>query len=195
MHLLLTSISRMVAIAMLSLLAVPSMPPAMAFQMNEEMTRWIPVSEEVLAGMRGGFQRGLDGPFMSFGIERKVFVDESFASSTRLNIPDMKGLANLRDFNPLAGRDMKSVADLSDKRALSDHPSDTFTFVQSGPGDSIHTELSDLTPFMTVVQNRHDDRTIQAETVINATVEALSLSQSLDLGHALSQASIEAIRH
>jgi hypothetical protein len=195
MYLLWKSISRMIPIAMLSLLAVPSMPPAMAFQMNEDVRRWIPVSEAVLADMRGGFQRGPDGPFMSFGIERNVFLDEKLASSTRLNISDMTRLADLRNFNPLADREMKSVADPSDMRAFGDRPSDAFTFIHSGHGDSMHTSLSDLPPFMTAIQNSQDNRTIQSETVINAAVHALTWAQSLDLGNALSQASIEAIRH
>jgi hypothetical protein len=195
MHRLLKSISRMIAIAMLSLLSAPTMPPAMAFQRSDDMTQWIPVSEAVLAGMRGGFQRGTDGPFMSFGIERNVFLDENLVGSTRLNIPDMKRLADLRDFNPSADRGMKPVADPSDMRDFGDRPSDAFTFIHSGRGGSMHANLSDLPPFMTVIQNSQDNRTIQSETVINAAVDALTWAKSLDLGNALSQASIEAIRH
>jgi hypothetical protein len=186
MQLLLKSIRRMIQVVILTFLGVQFITPAMASAWDDYFSLRTPVSEAVLDGMRGGFQRGLDGPFMSFGIERNVFLDEKLASSTRLNISDMKGLADLRDVNPLAGRDMKSLAD---------RPSDTFTFIQSGPGDSMRAELSDMTPFMTVIQNSQDNRTIQTETVINAAVEALSLARSLDLGNALSQANMEAIRH
>lgn len=158
-------------------------------------TRRKPVSKAVLNSMRGGFQRNPDGPFMSFGIERNVFLDEKLVGSTVLNIPDMKRLADLRDFNLLADRGMKPVADPSDMREFGDRPSDAFTFIHSGRGDCMHPNPSDLPPFMTVIQNSLDNRTIQSETVINATVEALTWARSLELGNALSQASIEAIRH
>lgn len=185
MTLLSKPVSRMAKIVVLAFLGLQFMSPAMAFQMNEVVMRWIPVSEEVLAGMRGGFQRGVDGPFMSFGIERNVFLDEKLVTSTRLDIADMGRLGDLRDVNPLADH----------QRNFGDRPSENFTFIQSGPGDSLHTDMSALPPFMTVIQNGLDNRTFQTETVINAAVEAMTWAQSLDYGNALSQASIEAIRY
>ncbi|MBS0184428.1 MAG: hypothetical protein JSS39_18730 [Nitrospira sp.] len=184
MNLLLKPIRRMVKIVTLTLLGIQSLTPAMASVKDEYFARLTPLSEAVLDSMRGGFQRDPDGPFMSFGIERNVFINEKLVSSIMLNIPDMKRLA---DFNPFA--------DHSNTKPFADRPSDTFTLIQSGPGNSFPHDLSSLPPFMTVIQNSLDNQTIQSHTVITATVEALTWAHSLDLGNALSQASIEAIRH
>jgi hypothetical protein len=109
---------------------------------------------------------------------------------------DMKPFDDSRYTNPIANHpDMRALVDHSDMKQFADHPSDTFTLIQSGPGNSLPHDVSSLPPFMTVIQNSLDNRTIQSETVINATVEALTWARSLDLGNALSQASIEAIRH
>ncbi len=196
MNRLLKSIRRMVEIATLILLGIQSLTPAMALVRDENYTLRTPVSEAVLDSLRGGFQRGPDGPFMSFGIERNVFINEKLINSTAFNIPDMKQLADHRDFNPFADhRDMKPSVDHSGMKHFAAHPSDTFTLIQSGPGNSFRPDLSTLPPFMTVIQNSLDNRTIQSHTVINATVEALTWARSLDLGNALSQANMEAIRH
>ena len=188
MTLLSRSVRRMSKIVILILLGVQSLPPALAFVRDEDFTtRRSPVNEAVLDTMRGGFQRGPDGPFMSFGIERNVFLDGELVSSTVLTIQDMKRYSDLRRFDPFVGR--------SDTKHFANHPSDTFTLIQSGPGNSLPPNLSALPPFTTVIQNSLDNRTIQTETVINATVEALTWTRSLHLGNALSQASIEAIHH
>ena len=196
MSLLLRSIYRMVKIVTLTVLGIQSLTPALASVKDEYFANLTPLSEAVLDSMRGGFQRDSNGPFMSFGIERNVFLNEKLISSTMLNIPDLKRFADHRDFNPFADhRDMKASVDHSGMKPFDDHPNDTFTLIQSGPGNSFHPDLSTLPPFMTVIQNSLDNRTIQSHTVINATVEALTWTRSLDLGNALSQANMEAIRH
>ncbi|MBX3329899.1 MAG: hypothetical protein KF722_05835 [Nitrospira sp.] len=205
MNLLLKAIRWTVKIVTLTLLGIQSLTPAMASVRDGDFTLRTPLSEAVLDCMRGGFQRDPDGPFMSFGIERNVFINEKLVSSTMLNIPDLKRLADHRDFNPFPDhRDMKSFVNDSDMRSSVDHsgmkpfadrPSDTLTLIQSGPGNSVPHDVSSLPPFMTLIQNSLDNRAIQSETVINATVEALTWARSLHLGNALSQASIEAIRH
>ncbi|HWG96833.1 MAG TPA: hypothetical protein VN647_07090 [Nitrospira sp.] len=187
MNRLLKSIRRMVKIGILTLLGAQSMTPAMASMKDEYFARLTPLSEAVLDSMRGGFQRGPDGPFMSFGIERNVFINEKLINSMTFNIPDLKQLTDQRDMRP--------SVDHSGMKPFADHPNETFTLIQSGPGNSFHPDLSTLPPFMTVIQNSLDNRTIQSHTVINATVEALTLARSLDLGNALSQANMEAIRH
>jgi hypothetical protein len=48
---------------------------------------------------------------------------------------------------------------------------------------------------MTVLQNSLDNQNIQNQTVMNATVAALSWARSLALGNALSQTTVGAIRH
>lgn len=195
-------------------LGLQPLAPAMAYENVEDFTLRSPVTEEVLDSMRGGFQRDSDGPFMSFGIERNVFDNGKLVSSTVLKIPDLARFADRRDWNPFADHSnrrssedhsgkrpvvehstVKPVVDRTDMRPVANHPNETFTLIQSGPGNALPHDVSSLPPFTTIIQNSLDNRTIQSQTVINATVEALTWARSLQLGNALSQASIEAIRH
>ena len=204
MCLLLRSIRHTTKVLVLALMGLPSVTSVMAYERLEDFTLRTPVSEEVLDSMRGGFQRDPDGPFMSFGIERNVFDNGKLVSSTVLKIPDMTRFAD-RDWNPFADqRDMKPSSNRSDTgpvvnspdtKSLVDSHSETFTLIQSGPGNSLPSDLSALPPFMTVIQNSLDNRAIRSETVINATVEALTWARAQDLGNALSLANVEAIRH
>ena len=187
MNRLLNSIRRMAKVGILTILGVQSLTPALASVRDDDFTCRTPVSEAILDSMRGGFQRDPDGPLMSFGIERNVFINEKLISSTMLNIPDLKQFADHRD--------MRSSVDHSGMKPFADHSNDTFTLIQSGRGNSFHPDLSTLPPFMTVIQNSLDNRTIQSHTVINATVEALTWARSLDLGNALAQANLGAIHH
>jgi hypothetical protein len=214
MCLLSRSIRHTTKVLVLALMGLPAVTSAIAYESIEDFTLRTPVSEEVLDSMRGGFQRDPNGPFMSFGIERNVFDNGKLVSSTVLKIPDMTRLANHRDWNPFADHsnrrpsadqsakrplvehsNVKPVVDHTAMRSVADHPSETFTLIQSGPGNSLPHDVSSLSPFTTIIQNSLDNRTIQSETVINATVEALTLARSLHLGNALSQANMEAIRH
>ena len=169
MRLLLKSIDQMRTALLFVLLGMSPVTPTMAYESIEDFTLLTPVSEEVLDSMRGGFQHHPDGPMMSFGIERSVFLNDKLINSTVLNIPDLSRLA--------------------------DKAGDAFTLVQHGAGNSVPHNLSSLPPLTTVIQNSLDNQAIQSHTVINATVSALTWARALDLGNALSQASIEAIRH
>ncbi|MCS6305366.1 MAG: hypothetical protein H8K07_17120 [Nitrospira sp.] len=169
MRLLLKSIGQMRTALLFVLLGMSPVTPTMAYESIEDFTLLTPVNEEVLDSMRGGFQHHPDGPMMSFGIERSVFLNDKLINSTVLNIPDLSRLA--------------------------DKAGDAFTLVQHGGGNSVPHNLSSLPPLTTVIQNSLDNQAIQSHTVINATVSALTWARALDLGNALSQASIEAIRH
>lgn len=214
MCLLSRSIRHTTKVLVLALMGLPSVTSAMAHERLEDFTLRTPVSEEVLDSMRGGFQRDPDGPFMSFGIERNVFDNGKLVSSTVLKIPDMARFADRRDWNPFVDHSnrrpssdhsekrpfvehstVKPVVDRTDMRPVADSHSETFTLIQSGPGNSLPHDVSSLPPFTTIIQNSLDNRTIQSETVINATVEALTWARAQDLGNALSQANMEAIRH
>jgi hypothetical protein len=170
MRRLLRSIRPMVVfLIFLAVQSMHPMSPVMAYESIENFTLRTPVSEVILDSMRGGFQHHPDGPMMSFGIERSVFLNDKLINSTVLNIPDFSRLA--------------------------DKAGDAFTLVQHGAGNSVPHNLSSLPPLTTVIQNSLDNQAIQSHTVINATVSALTWARALDLGNALSQASIEAIRH
>lgn len=181
MNLLLLSIRHMTKVLMLTLLCAPLMTPAMAmglgmgmslamgYEGNADFTRRTPVSETELDRMRGGFQSDQNTPFISFGIERSVVINGQLVRSTVLDIP------NLMQFDG--------------------NPSGTFTHIQTGGGNTLTPDMASLQTFMTAIQNSLDNQTIQSQTIINATVPALSWAQSLALGNALSQATIDAIRH
>ena len=151
------------------LLCAHSMAPAMAFDGQDVFMRERPVSEEVLDRMRGGFQMNPNGPIMSFGIERSVYLNGRLVTSTVLNIPDLLQLTN--------------------------NTSNAFTLMQTGAGNALTTHASSLPALMTVIQNTLDNQAIQNQTVINATVAALGLNRSLALGNAVTQANLFAIRH
>ena len=150
----------------ISLLCAHSTIPAIAF---ESFQGQHPVSEAVLDTMRGGFQSDANGPMVSFGIEKSVFVNGRLVASTVLNIPNLVQLAN--------------------------NPTNAFTLIQNGAGNAMTNHPSSLPALMTVIQNSLDNQAIQNQTVINATVSALSLARSLALGNAISQANLTAIQH
>jgi hypothetical protein len=179
MNLLLISIRHMTKVLMLTLLCALFMTPAMAmgpgmslgmgYEGHKDFTRRTPVSEAELDRMRGGFQSDPNAPVMSFGIERSVVINGQLVRSTVLDIP------NLMQFDG--------------------NPSTAFAHIQTGGGNALPLDLASLQTFMTSIQNSLDNQTIQSQTIINATVPALSWAQSLALGNALSQATIDAIRH
>lgn len=168
MHLAFIWIRHLTKVLMVALLCGQSVTPSMAFDGDEDFTQWTPVSETILDHMRGGFQSNPNGPLMSFGIERSVFLNGQLVGSTVLNIPNLMQLAG--------------------------NPSNTFTLLQTGGGNTVIPGTSSLPALMTVLQNSLDNQNIQNHTVINAVVPALSWVRSLALGNALSQATVSAIR-
>ena len=169
MRLILTSIRHMTKVLIVTLLCLPPITPAIGYEGDEDFTRRTPVSEAALDRMRGGFQSDPTSPVISFGIERNVFLNGQLVSSTVINIP------NLMQF--------------------SGDPSHISTHIQTGSGNTLPHGMSSLPTLVTTIQNSLDNQSIQNQTVINATVAALSLARSLALGDALSQATIGAIRH
>jgi hypothetical protein len=149
-----------------SILCAQSVISAMAF---DDFLGQQPVSEEVLDRMRGGFQNDPNGPMMSFGIQRSVYINGRLVNETVLTIPNVLQLTT--------------------------NPSNAFTLIQNGAGNTMMTHPTSLPALMTVIQNSLDHQTIQNQTVINATVAALSLSRALALGNAVSQANLNAIHH
>ena len=166
MRLVLISRRHKTVFLIVALLCAQWMTPAMAF---DEFLGQRPVSDAVLDRMRGGFQSNPNAPIMSFGIERSVYVNGQLVTSTKLNVPDLLQLTN--------------------------NPSNAFTLIQNGAANAMTTHASSLPALMSVIQNSLDNQTIQSQTVINATVAALSLARSLALGNAVSQANLNAIQH
>jgi hypothetical protein len=169
MSLFFISIRLMTTVLLLALICGQWMTPAWAFQEDENFTQRTPVSAAALDRMRGGFQNNPNDPIMSFGIERSVFLNGKLVSTTVLTIPNLMQLAG--------------------------NPANTFTLIQTGGGNSLASAAPSLPAFMTVIQNSLDNQNIQNQTVMNATVAALSWARSLALGNALSQTTVGAIRH
>ncbi|MDN5940515.1 MAG: hypothetical protein L0H94_01420 [Nitrospira sp.] len=169
MRLFVISIRHMTKVLLLTLLCAQSMTPAMGYEGDVDFTRRTPVSEAALDHMRGGFQSNQNGPVMSFGIEKSVWVNGQLVTSTVLNIPDL----------------MKLDGDQNQ----------TFTHIQTGDGNTLPPGMALLPTDMTVLQNTLDNQILRDQTIINATVESLDWARSLALGDALSQATVGAIRH
>jgi hypothetical protein len=169
MNLLLLSIRYMTKVLLLTLLCVQSTTPAMGYEGDKDFTQRTPVSKATLDSMRGGFQSDPTGPVMSFGIERSVVINGQLVRSTVLDIPNLMQLAG--------------------------NPGTTFAHIHTGGGNTLTPDISSLPTFMTAIQNSLDNQSIQNHTIINATVPALSWAHSLALGNALSQATVDAIRH
>ena len=166
MKIVLISLRYWTAVLIATLLCGQAVVPAIAF---DDFRQQQPVSEAVLDRMRGGFQIDPNGPVMSFGLQRSVYLNGRLVNSTILTIPDILQLTN--------------------------NASNAFTLIQSGPGNVMTNPASSLLALMTVIQNSLDHQTIQNQTVINAAVAALSLSRALALGSAVAQANLNAIHH
>ncbi len=158
---------------------------AMAFMYDRTSSRWTPVSEAMLDGLRGGFQSSVTGPIVSFGIERSVFLNGQLISSVALTIPDAtKIAANVRDTITLVQRGSGN-----------EMPLGVSATTPQGVSAAMSHDASTLPPLTTVIQNSLDHQTIQSHTVLNATVQALTLARSIDLGNALSLANLNSLRH
>ena len=134
---------------------------------------WAPVSAQTLDGSRGGFDTGT-GLLVSFGIERAVSVNGNLVSNTSFNIPN--------------------VANLTPEQAkLATVALSTVNLVQIGPGNSYQPgNLGSLNLGLTV-QNSLNDQLIRSQTVINTSVNSLSLLKSLNLQGVLNEALINAV--
>src|SRR5215204_6062171 len=118
MSFLLMLIRHKTKILVLTLLCAQAMTPAIALEGRQQVRHWTPVSDAVLSEMRGGFQSNANGPMMSFGIERSVFLNGQLINSTVLNIPDLLQLTS--------------------------NPTNTFTLIQTGGGNAVTSSMSSL---------------------------------------------------
>ena len=130
------------------------------------------VSDTSLGGVRGGYSG--NGLNISFGIERAVYINGSLVTTTSLNFGDLGQIA--------AGRGATSL------------DAGTIQLIQNGVGNSVATGSISPTSIGTVIQNTLDGQNIQNMTVINATVNSLSLLRSMNLGSSLRGAVIDSLR-
>ena len=146
---------------------------AMAQNGDSLPDEWAPVSEQTLDDLRGGFDTGT-GLLVSFVIERAVSVNGNPVSNTSFNIPN--------------------VANLTPEQAkLATAALSTVNLVQIGPGNSYQPgNLGPLNLGLTI-QNTLSDQNIRTQTVINTSVNSLSLLKSLNLQGVLNDALINAV--
>jgi len=151
-------------------IGAPTGPETHASPFGDEQ---VAVAETSLDRVRGGFSPG-DGLNISFGIERAVYVNGALVTSTTLNVTDLGQVS--------AGRTLATLA------------SGTFALVQNGIGNSVATGSISPSTVGTVIQNTLNGQKIQNMTVINATVNSLSIFQNLNLGASLRSAVIGSLQ-
>jgi hypothetical protein len=135
----------------------------------------VALDEAALDTLRGGFI-GDSGLKISFGIERAVYINGDLVTTTSLNLSELGSLS--------AGKGLSlSLPAVGTSVAL----------LQSGAGN---TMLSNLGPAAigTAIQNTLDGQNIQTRTIINATVNSLSVLKSLELQRNLRSATMDALR-
>lgn len=133
----------------------------------------VALSEKSLNGVRGGFIT--EGLNISFGIERAVYVNGTLVTTTSLNVSDLGRIS--------ASRGTMAV----DSRALA--------LVQTGAGNTVSSGTFTGGAIGTVVQNSLDGQKIQNVTLINATVNSLSVLRSFNLQSSMRGAVIDSLRH
>jgi len=120
---------------------------------------WIPVTEDRLAGYRGGFELP-SGLLLSFGFERLAFVNGQLVSSLRIDIPDI---------SKITPEQAESLAKLQQTQ-----------LVQIGPGNVFDANgMGGL-----VIQNTLDGQDIRAQTTLDVSVNTLGMFKELNGGFA-----------
>jgi hypothetical protein len=132
----------------------------------------VALSEESLNGVRGGFIT--EGLNISFGIERAIYVNGTLVTTTSLNVSDLGRIS--------AGRGTTAL----DTGALA--------LVQTGAGNTVSSGAFSAGSIGAVVQNSLDGQKIQNVTLINATVNSLSVLRSFNLQSSLRGAVIDSLR-
>jgi hypothetical protein len=140
-----------------------------------EESAWLAVSDQALAGLRGGFDTGA-GLVVSFGISREVLVNGQVVSSTSFQLGDIGKLTP--EQAQRVGQQLASLAQV----------------VQNGPGNSVAGEAGGDAPTL-VIQNTLNNQTIRSETAIQATTSGLSLVKGLNLQATINDAISGAIGH
>src|SRR5207249_911983 len=115
-----------------------------------------------------------EGLNISFGIERAVYVNGTLVTTTSLNVSDLGRFS--------AGGGTTAV------------DTGTLALVQTGAGNTISSGAFSGGSIGTVVQNTLDGQKIQNVTVINATVNSLSVLRNFNLQSSLRGAVIDSLR-
>lgn len=132
---------------------------------------WRTVSNRQLEQMRGGFDVG--GLRVSFGITRAVYINGALVTQNTLNVGDLSRMTSAQ-----AARLNSQIAELN--------------LVQNGPGNHVSADLSSLGKGL-IIQNTLNNQNINAQTIINASSNGLSLIRTMKLQETLDGAIQRAI--
>ena len=134
---------------------------------------WVAVDAATLDNLRGGFTT-VDGLNVSLGIERLVSINGELVSRTSFQITD------------LARVDAEQARQTS--AALSE-----VKLIQNGGGNMMLAGFSSATLAGTVIQNTLNDQHILSQTVINASVNSISLLKTINFQGNVSDAIARAV--
>jgi hypothetical protein len=147
--------------------AASSVEPRASDARNDPLNAGEPASAAMLDAMRGGFEAA-GGLQVSFGIERSIYINGALVTTTSLN-----------------------VADSGQVTAI---PGSSIALMQSGANNNFQSGPSATTNAATVIQNSLDNQKIQGVTVINATVNSLSLTKSANIQSSIQDALTGSLR-
>ena len=136
---------------------------------------WVPVSQDVLDGTRGGFDVG-NGLLASFGINRAVYVNGNLVTQTSFNVPDIGH--------------MTTAQASAMQTALN-----TMSLTQIGPNNTFDPSSLGQVSAGTVIQNTLDNQKIQTITTLNTSVNSLNVFRSANFQDALQQAQLQSLVH
>ncbi|AIF48656.1 hypothetical protein [Dyella japonica] len=136
---------------------------------------WVPVSQDVLDGIRGGFEVG-NGLLASFGINRAVYVNGNLVTQTSFNVPDI-------------GR-MTAAQASAMQTALN-----SMSLTQIGPNNTFDPSSLGQVSAGTLIQNTLDNQKIQTITTLNTSVNSLNVFRSANFQDALQQAQLQSLVH
>ncbi|MBE1159735.1 hypothetical protein [Dyella acidiphila] len=134
----------------------------------------LPVSNERLATVRGGFDLG-EGLEASLGIERAVYIDGNLVTYTSVNIPDL--------------------AHVTTQQAAALASALSTVNVQNGPGNSFDPSTMGNATATTVIQNTLNNQTIRNLTTLNVAVNTLNAFRDQAMQQALQAAQVQALGH
>ncbi|PXV61716.1 hypothetical protein SAMN04487785_103121 [Dyella jiangningensis] len=136
---------------------------------------WNPVSQEVLDGMRGGYDVG-NGLVASFGIDRAVYLNGNLVTQTSFNVPDVAHMTATQ-----------AAAMASALNAMS--------ITQVGPNNTFDPSALGSTSGGTVIQNTLNNQNIQTITTLNTSVNSLNAFREAGFQQSLQQSQLQSLVH
>jgi hypothetical protein len=126
------------------------------------------VEASSLDGYRGGFTTD-SGFSVTLGLERIVTINGNVADQSQINFGDLGKLA-------------------SGQATLSPEAIGQLHLIQNGIGNTLTSQLGQNALGGTVIQNTLNDQLINNQTIINASVNARGMLQTMNFGSTLSNA-------